>query len=462
MVEFTLDELMAATGGVLTQRSGSCHNFTGVSTDSRRINPGNIFIAIKGERFNGHDFLGAAIQLGAAALIVMDDGPVFEGVTIIRVRDTLKALGDIARFHRSRFNTPLLAITGSNGKTTTKDLVASIIARELKIVKTEANYNNEIGLPLTLLKINSQTEAVVVEMGMRGLGQIKNLAGIAQPTIGLVTNVGLTHLELLHSQENIAKAKSELIEALPHNGLAILNGDDALVRKMGNCTRARKVFYGIDGSNLDYRAVMIEMTDFGSRFKAVFENGSLDIALPVPGRHNILNAIAAVAAAIELGISEVSIQKGLAEPDLSGKRLNIIEKNGYRIIDDTYNASPSSVKAAIEVLHSSQSGERKIAVLADMLELGPSAAQIHYEIGSYAALKEIDHLFAFGVLAEKYVEGMNDFVKDHGEFFSDKQALIEKLKAYIRPGDFILVKGSRGMKMEEVVYALSTEEVHIS
>ncbi len=461
MVEFTLDELITATGGVLIQR-GSRQTFTGVSTDSRQINPGEIFIALKGERFNGHDFLAIAAQLGAAALIVMDDGPTFEGITIIKVMDTLKALGDIARFHRRRFQAPLIAITGSNGKTTTKDFVASIIGKELSLVKTEANYNNEIGLPLTLLKISTQTQATVVEMGMRGLGQIQNLAGIAEPTIGLVTNVGLTHLELLKTQENIAKAKSELVEALPQSGLAILNGDDALVRKMENSTRARKVFYGIDGPNLDYQAEIIEMTDSGSRFKAIFKNGSIAINLPVPGRHNIMNAIAAVAAAKELGISEQSIQKGLAEPELSGKRLNIIEKNGYRVIDDTYNASPTSVKAAIDVLHSSQSGERKIAILADMLELGPTAAQIHYEIGTYAARKGIDHLFAFGDLAKKYAEGMNELAKGHGEYFLEKQALIERLKAYIKPGDFILVKGSRGMKMEEIVNALSTEEVHIS
>jgi UDP-N-acetylmuramoyl-tripeptide--D-alanyl-D-alanine ligase len=461
MVEFTLDELMAATGGVLIHR-GSCQTFTGVSTDSRQINPGEIFVALKGERFNGHDFLTTVTQLGAAALIVMDDGPIFEGITIIKVTDTLKALGNIARFHRRRFAVPLIAITGSNGKTTTKDLVASILGKELSLVKTEANYNNEIGLPLTLLKLNSQTEATVVEMGMRGLGQIRNLARIAEPTIGLVTNVGLTHLELLQTQDNIAKAKSELVESLPYDGLAILNGDDAWVREMGNCTQARKVYYGIEGPNLDYQAEIVEMTDSGSRFKANLNDGSIAITLPVPGRHNVMNAIAAIAAAKELGVTEQSIQNGLADPELSGKRLNIIEKNGYRVIDDTYNASPTSVKAAIDVLQSGQSGERKIAVLADMLELGPTADEIHYEIGMYAARKKIDHLFAFGDLAKKYAEGMNKLAEGRGEYFSDKQALIKKLKAYIKPGDFILVKGSRGMKMEEIVYALSTEEVHIS
>ncbi|HBF38296.1 MAG TPA: UDP-N-acetylmuramoyl-tripeptide--D-alanyl-D-alanine ligase [Firmicutes bacterium] len=460
MIDFTLDELKAATGGILIQQS-SVRSFAGVSTDSRHVNPGEIFIALKGEHFNGHDFLATAVQMGAAALIVMDDGPAFDGITIIKVLDTLKALGDIARFHRRRFQTPLIAITGSNGKTTTKDLVASILGQELPLVKTEANFNNEIGLPLTLLKIRSQTKAIVVEMGMRGLGQIRNLAGIAEPTIGLVTNVGLTHLELLKTQQNIAKAKSELIEALPNDGLAFLNGDDLLVREMQYRTKARKVFYGMEGPDLDYQAEVIEMTDSGSRFKAIFKNGSLVITLPIPGRHNIMNALAAIAVAKELGISEQNIQKGLAEPVLSGKRLNIIEKNGYRIIDDTYNASPTSVKAAIDVLDSSQSRERKIAVLADMLELGPTSAEIHYDIGAYAAEKGIDHLFACGVLGEQFSKGMNDRTKGRGEYFSDKQALIDRLKAYIKPGDFILVKGSRGMKMEEIVSALSTEEVQI-
>jgi UDP-N-acetylmuramoyl-tripeptide--D-alanyl-D-alanine ligase len=461
VVKFRLDEVLSAAGGVLVH--GDPHQVvTGVCTDSRQVKPGDLFIALKGERFNGHEFLTTAAHMGAVALVVMDDSPMITGIAMIKVADTLKALGDIAHFHRRRFPVPVIAITGSNGKTTTKDLLASVLGQELTLVKTEGNFNNEIGLPLTLLKMDSQTEAVVVEMGMRGLGQIQNLAGFAEPMIGLVTNVGFTHLELLKTQENIAKAKTELIESLPVNGLAILNGDDPLVREMNRSTQARRVFYGIDAPDLDYQAGMIEMNESGSRFRVDFKNGSLELTLPIPGRHNILNAVAAVAVAKELGISNQSIQNGLAEPLLSGKRLHIFEKNGYRLIDDTYNASPASVKAALDVLKSMDSGTRKIAVLADMLEMGPTSIEMHHSIGTYAAEAGVDRLFAYGELAKEYAKGMNDIVKGNGEYFSDKQALIDRLKTYIKPGDFILVKGSRGMKMEEIIYALSTEEVHIS
>jgi UDP-N-acetylmuramoyl-tripeptide--D-alanyl-D-alanine ligase len=459
MAEYTLAEVIAASGGLLLQ-NGTQPVFSGISTDSRLVQPGEVFIALKGENFNGHDFLLKAASLGAAALMIMDELPLPTGPFVIKVSDTLKALGDLARFHRHRFGVPVIGITGSNGKTTTKDLLASILQQEFSLVKTEANFNNEIGLPLTLFKMNRQTQAVVVEMGMRGLGQISNLAGIAEPDFGIVTNVGLTHLELLGSQHNIARAKAELVQSLPKNGLAVLNGDDPLVREMASATNARVVLYGIEGSDLHYRAGEIEMNESGSQFTTFFQNTCLKLTLPIPGRHNILNALGAIAVAKELGVLSQAIQRGLAEPVLTGKRLNFIEKNGYHLIDDTYNASPTSVKAAIDVLVAAGgAGQRKIAVLADMLELGPTTLALHHELGVYAAKSGVDSLFAFGDLAKEYANGMNETT--HGaEYFSNKQALIDRLKAYIKPGDFILIKGSRGMKMEEIVNALATEEVH--
>jgi UDP-N-acetylmuramoyl-tripeptide--D-alanyl-D-alanine ligase len=461
MIEFTLAEVISATGGLLLSGDPR-QKLAGVSTDSRQVKPGELFIALKGYRFNGHDFLAAAAKSGAAALVIMEETSVADGIAVVKVRDTLKALGDLARYQRRRFTGPLIAITGSNGKTTTKDLIASVFERERSVVKTEANLNNEVGLPFTLFKITPQTQTVVVEMGMRGLGQIRQLTGIAEPSVGVITNVGFTHLELLKTQQNIARAKAELIEALPKNGLAILNGDDPFVRDMVHATKAKTVFYGIDGPDLDYRAGMIELNKTGSHFEVCFKNNILKLTLPIPGRHNIMNAIAAVAVAKELGVSDRAIQSGLAEPLLTGKRLHLIEKNGFQLIDDTYNASPTSVKAALDVLTSGEPGKRKIAVLADMLELGPTAAKIHYELGGYAAQAGIDYLFAYGELAKEYVSGMEKLIKDKAEFFSDKQALIDRLRAYIKPGDSILIKGSRGMKMEEIVNALSTEEAHIS
>ncbi|HEX7712827.1 MAG TPA: UDP-N-acetylmuramoyl-tripeptide--D-alanyl-D-alanine ligase [Bacillota bacterium] len=467
MADFTLEELAAATKGRLL-RGEPGKTVHGLTIDSRRIEPGQLFLALKGERFDGHDFISAALAGGARAVVLDDEGRfdeeqfrVYPDPGVILVPDSQEALGAIARFHRDRFQIPVIAVTGSNGKTTTKDLVAAILAQEWPIIKTEANFNNEIGLPLTLLKIDQTTRAAVVEMGMRGLGQIRHLCGIARPEMGIVTNVGLSHLELLGSQENIARAKAELIEALPGTGLAVLNGDDPYVRAMTRKRQSdgglRTVRYGIDGPELDYRADKYRVIENGSSFRLVYPKGSFEVTLPIPGRHNVLNALAAIALAKELGFSDTAIRKGLANPGLTEKRLNRIECRGFTIIDDTYNASPASVRAAIDVLCSLPNRNRRFAVLSDMLELGTTAASSHREIGTYAAERGIDHLFAWGDLALEYTSGMNDVNPGKAAFFTSKSALVAELKSCLKPGDAVLVKGSRSMKMEEVVKALSGE-----
>ena len=433
----------------------------GVSINSRTINPGELFLALKGENHNGHDYIAAALQREAAAVLVMQEVEVNSRLPVIRVQDSLQALGKLARWQRRRFQIPVIGITGSNGKTSTKDLLASILAMEMAVVKTEANYNNEIGLPLTLFNLSAKTEAAVVEMGMRGLGEIKQLAEIAEPSIGVVTNVGLTHLELLGSQANIARAKSELITALPGEGLAVLNGEEPLVREMGRVTKARAVYYGIDGQGLDYRATKITLNNNGSSFMVTGPKLELGIEMPLPGRHNILNALAAIAVAAELGITASAIQRGLAQPTLTGKRLNILKANDLTIIDDTYNASPASVRAALEVLINIGRTGRQVAVLGDMLELGPISLAAHHEIGSYAATLGVAKLLAFGKLATEYVRGFNSITNAGGAYFSNKAELIAALKALLQPQDTVLIKGSRGMKMEEVVQALIAEGVKV-
>jgi UDP-N-acetylmuramoyl-tripeptide--D-alanyl-D-alanine ligase len=456
MLDFTLRQLTEAAHGRLVQGDPGL-GISGLSTDSRFIRPGELFIALKGERFDGHRFLETAVCSGASAVLVMETVSLPKKTGVIQVTDTLKALGAIARAHRDRFVIPVVGITGSNGKTTTKDLIAAVLEESLRVVKTEKNFNNEIGLPLTLLKIDTATEAAVVEMGMRGPGQIRELAGIALPTLAVVTNVGLTHLELLHSKENIARAKAELVEALGGHGVAILNGDDPYVRAMQSQTRAKTVFYGIEAEALDYRALNIETTASGTRFTVMSGREPLDIELPLPGRHNIMNALAAVAVGRELGLKDQAIRNGLRAPQMTGKRLRIFEKNNFRVIDDTYNASPASVRAALDVLNELGKGKRKLAVLGDMLELGPEAAAIHREIGQYAAATGVDRLFACGELAREYVSGFRS-VNPAGEHFESKPALIDRLQSELRPGDQILVKGSRGMKMEEVIAAVWEEE----
>jgi UDP-N-acetylmuramoyl-tripeptide--D-alanyl-D-alanine ligase len=457
VADFTLKELIDATGGMLIQGDLG-RKISGIAIDSRKLKPGELFIAIKGEHFDGHSFITEAANAGAAAAIVMEDS--ICDIPVIKVDNTLTALGAIAGYHRNRFSIPVIGITGSNGKTTTKDLLAAILSEQFTVIKTEANFNNEIGLPLTLLKITGATDVAVVEMGMRGPGQIKQLTEVAQPTIGIVTNVGLTHLELLGTQENIAKAKAELIESLGEDGLAVLNGDDPMVRNMSSFTKAGSVYYGIDGPKLDYRANGIKLIENGSLFKVTVKKdprGELELRISIPGRHNVLNSLAAVAVAKELKVENVHIRKGLMKPEITEKRLNIFKRNGYAVIDDTYNASPTSVKAALDVLKSDQNGWRKIAVLADMLELGSASGEIHREIGEYAGKIGVDRLFGYGEFAREYIVGVNRISEDKGSYFLSKQELIMELKKFIAPGDTILVKGSRGMKMEEIVAAILEE-----
>jgi UDP-N-acetylmuramoyl-tripeptide--D-alanyl-D-alanine ligase len=453
MVNFKLSEVIKIVNGRLIKGDPELI-VSGVSTDSRKIKRGDLFLAIKGERFDGHQFLSDAVNAGAAALLVMDDTNWSGETPVIKTDDTLKAFGAIARFHRQRFKTPVIGITGSNGKTTTKDLVAAVLSQKYNVVKTEANYNNEIGLPLTLLEMDQNTQAVVVEMGMRGLGQIRNLATIAEPEIGVITNIGQAHLELLGSEANIAKAKSELIESLPPNGIAVLNGDDPWIRRMVIPDQARSIWFGLEDSNLDYRAVEIGNSGEGIRFQ-VEENGvGFKLFLPLPGRLNVYNALAAVAVGRILGLSFQEIGKGLAEPIMTGGRLKILNRNQLRIIDDTYNASPVSVKAALEVLCGFPGPGKKIAVLADMLELGEAAIDLHFEIGEYAANLGVNHLLAYGDLARNYAQGFTGITPGKAEYFSNKTELIRALKEVARPGDSILIKGSRGMKMEEIVEAI--------
>ncbi len=454
MANFKLSEIIPVIDGQLINGDSELI-VTGISTDSRKINRGDLFLALKGERFDGHRFLNEAVTAGAAALLVMEEIDSMRDTPVIRTDDTLKAFGAIARFHRERFKVPVIAITGSNGKTTTKDLVAAVLSQKYNVVKTEANFNNEIGLPLTLLEMDQNTEAVVVEMGMRGLGQIRNLAAIAKPEIGIVTNIGQAHLELLGSEANIAKAKAELIEALPPNGTAVLNGDDPWIRQMSIPKSFRPVWFGLEDSKLDFRAVVLENTSQGTLFQVTGDGIKIDILLPLPGRHNVYNALAAIVTGRILGLSTTAIREGLSAPAMTGRRLKVLNRNQLRIIDDTYNASPASVKAALEVLCQSSGPGKKIAVLADMLELGEASISSHIEVGEYAAKLGVNHLLAYGNLARKYVDGFTSITPKRAEYFSNKPDLIRILKQVARPGDSILVKGSRGMKMEEVVEALT-------
>lgn len=451
---FSLKEILASTGGKLLQ-SGSHSSFTGISTDSRRIKKGELFIPIIGNNFDGHKFISSALKKGASGSLTAKRVKIDAKCKfLIKVKDTLKAFHDIALSRRKRFlpagrhgKLPVIGITGSSGKTTTKDMLASILAKAGKTLKTEENYNNEIGVPQTLLKLNKSFKFAVIEMAMQRLKEIEALARIALPDIAVITNVGIAHFSRLGSEDNIAKAKSEILKFQKKKGVAVLPADDKYFGFLKRRTKGKVLSFGID-SDCDVRAREIRFEMDSSVFAIETGKYSILIELPLPGKYNIYDALAAAAAAYALGIRPALIKKGLESFRPSGKRLNIIMTRHLRIIDDTYNANPDSMAASLNILENYPG--RRIAVLGDMLELGRIAQKSHMNIGELAADLDIDVLITVGELSRYTAKS----AKEHGlkEVISTntnrKAATI--LKRIVQPNDTILVKGSRGMHMEEI------------
>jgi len=448
-------EIIEATNGKLI--SGNTDTvFKGVCTDSRKINEGDLFIPIVGSNFDGHDFINAALQGGALGTVTDREISIAGDVVVIKVENTTKALGDIAAYYRQKFHIPFVGITGSVGKTSTKDMIASVLEQEFNVLKTEGNFNNEIGLPLTLFKLESSHEAGVIEMGMSNFGEISRLSLISRPDIAVITNIGMSHIEKLGSRQNILKAKMEILEGLNKNGLVILNGDDNLLYGLKGLLPFRTVFYGME-EGLDYQAYNIETAgEKGTRFRITIGNDDYGVFIPVPGVHNVYNALAAIAVGIELKIPVNKIIKGI-EAFVPGKmRLNIISSNGMKIINDAYNASPHSMKAAIDVLKEIAGTSRSIAVLGDMLEMGDWALGAHVEVGEYAFLSNIDYIITVGENAKNIAHGSikAGMQPDRVFSFKNNKESIAFLKGFVKAGDTILVKGSRGMKMEEIAESL--------
>lgn len=411
---FTIKEIMKVIAGARVMGQGS-RRIRQISIDSRTVKPGELFIPIKGPKFDGRKFIPAALKKGAL---------------ILDVKDGLKALQALAAYHRSKFKIPVIGVTGSVGKTTTKDMIASVLSQALPTLKNEENYNNEVGVPLTLLKLTKKHKAVVIEMAMQGLGEIELLAKIVRPTIAVVTNIGESHLEFLKTTKNIAKAKSEIFQYLRKGDYAVINQDDEYFEHLNSKVKSQKS----------------KIMTFGIIEKADITPKELKgIELPIPGEHNIYNALAAVAVAKILKLKKEQIKRGLEKFKPSSKRMEVINrKDRVKIINDTYNASPQSMRAALRLMEAIGCDNcRKIAVLGDMLELGKTAKAAHQKIVRLAKELKVDKVFAFGQLWPKNITAEKS-----------KKVLIKKLKKFIRPRDIILVKGSRGMRMEEVVDAL--------
>lgn len=457
-------ELIKAVSGKIIQGDQD-YSINKISIDSRTLIPGDLFFAIIGPSFDGHDFIIEAFNKGAVGAVIcksvsslLQSEEIDKNKVIVEVKDTLSALQDWSKHYRDKFKTFNICVTGSNGKTTTKEIIAHILSQEVSLLKTSGNYNNEIGIPLTLLQLNKSHKILVVEMGMRGLGEIKTLANFIPPDLAVITNIGEAHIGLLGSKDNIFKAKSELLQSLDKDGIAIINRDDPYFFKMWEIVKYKKIYtFGIENKS-DIVARNIRMvSDKGMRFTLEMKNDkSREIYFPLLGRYNIYNALAAVAVAFALGIELDLIERRLSsfKPlDMHMQLSNFY--NGIKILNDSYNASPISVKSALETLAEAAQNNRKIAILGDMLELGEKSDFYHKEIGKEVVKLSIDILITVGEGGKIIAQSSKDEGMAKEQVFSfkknEKKNLAKKLLNLIKPGNFVLLKGSREMKMEDIL-----------
>lgn len=457
MADFIAAQIAAVTGGRLIAGAEqmAC---SGIATDSRAVKPGQCFVALRGERFDGHDFVADALEARAAgAIVARVSGKLPEaegGGFVVLVDDTLKALGALAGFHRRQFRIPVIGITGSTGKTTTKDMTAAILSRRGAVAVTPENFNNEIGVPIGVLALAPEHGAAVIEMAMRGPGEIAYLASIAAPTIGVITNVGLSHLERLGTPEAIADAKGELIAAVGE-GTAVLNVDDPFFDRLARLARGRVVRFGL-GANAEVRASEIVSGDDATSFRLRCPAGERQVALTTPGRHQVLNALAAAAAAMEAGAELDDVAAGLQAFAPAGGRAQVVSsKRGFRILNDCYNASPASMESALELL-ADLAGRHKVAVLGDMLELGPAAPELHRAVGERVAEAGVDLLIAVGDLGRRIADGARAAMPpDRVRWTSSNDEAASWALTALEPGDVVLVKASHAMAFEQITRRLA-------
>ncbi|MHB8771698.1 MAG: UDP-N-acetylmuramoyl-tripeptide--D-alanyl-D-alanine ligase [Syntrophales bacterium] len=454
-------EILKATGGI-PLRGGGSWGCRGISTDTRTLNPGNLFIALPGENFDGHDHLAAAARRGAAGLLIRAErfaaaSSQAGDLPIIGVADTVEALGAIARAWRLRFPIPVVAITGSSGKTTTKELLAAIVSRSRSVLKTAGNLNNLIGLPLTLLGLRPGHETAIVELGTNRPGEIGRLAAIAEPDVGLITNIGPAHMEGLGSLEGIREEKGDLLRVMAGRGTAVINRDDDAVAVLAQRWQGNRVTFGT-GPDADLSARRIgRPAPDGVEFELVAGGGATPVRLAVPGRHNVMNALAAAAAAWALGFDRQAIAAGLAAFHPVPGRMEIRALGtGARIVIDAYNANPASVREALLTLREVRGAGRGFAVLGDMLELGERAAELHGEVGALLAETSVERAYLKGPLSRFTAEGAQErgFPAERIVRFDDPGPVVADLRRHLGPGDWILIKGSRRMKMEAVAEAI--------
>ncbi|MBP8984167.1 MAG: UDP-N-acetylmuramoyl-tripeptide--D-alanyl-D-alanine ligase [Syntrophobacterales bacterium] len=449
------DVLMATDGHLLKGEAGGV--FYGLATDTRKLSGGNLFIPLVGEKFDGHDFLKEAVEAGASGLLLQrgkEDRLSGVGDTVvILVEDTLRALGDIAHFWRGLFTVPVVAVTGSSGKTTTKEMIAGILGDGRTVLKSPGNFNNLVGLPLAIFEMRRSHEAVVLEMGTNRKGEIGRLTEIAAPDVGVITNIGPAHLQGFGSLEAVREEKGDLFRVMANKGMAVINCDDENVRVLARAWDGERITFGFGEEAYVKAGRVTSRGSEGVRFTLRIGELEKDVRLPVVGGHNVRNALAAAAASWVLGESMDSICRGLESFEPLGGRMTVRRlKNEAFLVDDSYNANPVSVSEALKTLRDLKGAHRGIAVLGDMLELGEEAENLHVEIGRIAAETGVDTLILKGTYSRAVASGAMErgLPRERILFMEDPGEIVDKLKGSLQKCDWVLVKGSRKMRLDEV------------
>lgn len=449
-MEMTFDELLNAIDGEVIVK-GNNSNFNKLCIDTRKIEKDNVYLAIKGANFNGNDFAIKALEAGASIVIVdelnFNLNDIKENGNVIKVKNTREALLNLAKFYREKLGLKVIGVTGSTGKTSTKDLIAALLSAKYRVFKTKGNFNNDIGLPLMILELTSDIDVAVLEMGMSSLGEIELLAKVAKPDIGVITNVGLSHIENLKTQENILKAKMEITTFFGKDNVLIVNGEDELLKNISSDVfKVKKIGYNheydVYASNIILREEETEFLAHAFGEEAVFN-------LPMAGKHNVLNTMLAIEVSKSLNVSFEDMVRGVENLEATSMRLQVIKKQGLTIINDCYNASPDSMRSSLDVL-SAYKNNRKIAILGDMYELGDESEKSHFEVGKYAKDK-VDTLIVIGKYIKNFKDGFNN---DNIIMYNTKEECIKELENIIKLDDVVLVKASRGVKLEDVVKKL--------
>lgn len=447
MKAFTLQEAAAALGLPQMQAQATLAD---VCTDTRKIQPGSLFVCLRGERFDGHSFASQAAQLGAAALLV--DHPVDADVPQLVVTDTGKALLQLAGWYRRRFQLPVVGLTGSVGKTTTKEFIALVLGAKYNTLKTQGNLNNEIGVPQMLFRLEDSHTAAVIEMGMNHFGEISRLTRAVAPTVGLITNIGVSHIENLGSRAGILQAKLEILEGMAPDAPLIVNMDNDMLRTVKLGDRPLLTF-AIDDQSADFTATDIAEQGSTTTFTVHHNTFTQPVTIPTVGMHNVYNALAAMAVGYVTGVDSAAAASALANYVPAGMRQNLVQVGGVQVIEDCYNASPDSMRAALQTL-GKLPVHRRYAVLGAMLELGDYAKEAHTQVGKMAAENGIDGVLAYGADAAYIVEAAKQAGLENARLFDTKEALAQSLAQQVQPGDGVLFKGSRGMHLEDVMHTV--------